>query len=348
MSIIVALIVFSSLVFFHELGHFLLAKKNGIGVIEFSIGMGPRLFSFNKGGTIYSLKALPFGGSCAMLGEDADSNEENAFSNKSVWARISVVIAGPIFNFILAFFMAIVIISIAGYDPPIIRDVMEGYPAEEAGILPNDIIVKMNDQKITIYRDVSLYMALHQGENVDLEILRDGKIVKTTIEPKLSEEGYYYIGIVTYNERQKTSPLGTLKYSLYEVKYQITTTIKSLGMLFGGKVSVNELSGPVGIVNMVGEVVEGSTSEDADTATNLLSVFLNVMNFSILLSANLGVMNLLPLPALDGGRLVFMLIEAVRGKPINKEKEGMVHFVGLMLLMVLMVFILFNDIRKLF
>lgn len=348
MSIIVALIVFGALVFFHELGHFLLAKKNRIGVIEFSIGMGPRLFSFDKGGTKYSLKLLPFGGSCAMVGEDSESNEENAFGNRSVWARISVVIAGPIFNFVLAFLMAIVIISIVGYDPPIIRDVMEGYPAQEAGVLPGDVITKMNNQKITIYRDISLYTALHQGEDVDLEILRDGKIFRTTISPKLSEEGYYYMGIITYNERVKTSPLETLKYSLYEVQYQITTTIKSLGMLFGGRVSVNELSGPVGIVNMVGEVVEGSTSEEADTATNVFSVFLNVMNFSILLSANLGVMNLLPLPALDGGRLVFLAIEAVRGKPINKEKEGMVHFVGLMLLMVLMVFVLFNDIRKLF
>ncbi|NLZ81561.1 MAG: RIP metalloprotease RseP [Clostridiales bacterium] len=348
MSIVVAIIVFGALVFFHELGHFLLAKKNGVGVIEFSIGMGPRLFSFDKGGTKYSLKALPIGGSCAMLGEDSDSNDEEAFGNKSVWARISVVIAGPIFNFILAFLMAIVIISIVGYDPPVIKDVMEGYPAEEAGILPGDVIVKMNDQKITVYRDVSLYIALHQGEDVDLEILRDGEIVKTTISPKLSEEGYYYMGIITYNERVKTSPLGILKYSFYEVKFQISTTIKSLGMLFGGKVSVNELSGPVGIVNMVGEVVEGSTSEEADTATNVFNVFLNVMNFSILLSANLGVMNLLPLPALDGGRLVFLVIEIVRGKPINKEKEGMVHFVGLMLLMVLMVFVLFNDVRKLF
>lgn len=348
MGIVVALIVFGALVFFHELGHFLLAKKNGIGVVEFSIGMGPRLFSFDKGGTKYSLKALPFGGSCAMLGEDTESNEQNAFGNKSVWARISVVIAGPLFNFILAFLMAIVIISIVGYDPAVVNDVMDGYPAQEAGILPGDVIVKMNNQKITVYRDVSLYLALNQGVDLELELLRNGEIIKTSISPKLSEEGYYYMGIITNNERVKTSPLGILKYSFYEVKYQITTTIKSLGLLFTGSVSADELSGPVGIVNMVGEVVEGSTSEEADTATNLLSVFLNVMNFSILLSANLGVMNLLPLPALDGGRLVFFLIEVVRGKPINKEKEGMVHFVGLMLLMALMVFVMFNDIRKLF
>ena len=133
-----------------------------------------------------------------------------------------------------------------------------------------------------------------------------------------------------------------------EVKYQMGGVIKSIGMLFNGSVSVNDLSGPVGIVDMVGEVVEESTSEEVDTKTNVLSVLLNIINFSIMLSANLGVMNLLPIPALDGGRLVFLIVEAVRGKPIDREKEGMVHFVGLVLLMVLMVYVMFNDFRRIF
>ena len=135
MGIVIALLVFGFLVFFHELGHFLLAKKNGIAVTEFSIGMGPRLFSFVRGETRYSLKAFPFGGSCQMLGEDGESTDESAFHNRSVWARISVVVAGPIFNFILAFLLALIVIGYVGYDKPVVIGVMEGFPAEEAGLM---------------------------------------------------------------------------------------------------------------------------------------------------------------------------------------------------------------------
>ena len=140
MGIVIALLVFGFLVFFHELGHFLLAKKNGIAVTEFSIGVGPRLFSFVRGETRYSLKAFPFGGSCQMLGEDGESTDESAFHNRSVWARISVVVAGPIFNFILAFLLALIVIGYVGYDKPVVIGVMEGFPAEEAGLMEGDVI----------------------------------------------------------------------------------------------------------------------------------------------------------------------------------------------------------------
>lgn len=348
MGIIIALIVFGFLVFFHELGHFLLAKKNGIAVTEFSIGMGPRLFSFVKGETRYSLKALPFGGSCQMLGEDGESEDENAFNNRSVWARISVVAAGPVFNFILAFLLALIVIGYVGYDKPMVIGVMEGFPAEEAGLMEGDVIKRINNQKVTIYRDVQFYMAVNTGKTVTVAVDRNGETLDFTITPKQDENGVYYMGIYSSAIRTKVKGLDVLKYSLYEVKYQMGVVVKSIGMLFNGRVTVNDLSGPVGIVDMVDEVVEESTSEDVDTKTNVLSVLLNIINFSIMLSANLGVMNLLPIPALDGGRLVFLLIEAVRGKPVDREKEGMVHFVGLMLLMVLMVYVMFNDIRRIF
>lgn len=348
MGIILALIVFGFLVFFHELGHFLLAKKNGIAVTEFSIGMGPRLFSFVKGETRYSLKALPFGGSCQMLGEDGESTEENAFNNRSVWARISVVAAGPVFNFILAFLLALIVIGYAGYDKPVIIGVMEGFPAEEAGIMAGDVITKINRQKITIYRDVQFYMAVNTGKTLSVTVDRDGEEHTFTITPKQSENGAYYMGIYSSAIRTRAKGLEVVKYSLYEVQYQMGVVVKSIGMLFNGSVSVNDLSGPVGIVDMVDEVVEESTSADADIKTNVISVLLNVINFSIMLSANLGVMNLLPIPALDGGRLIFLFAEAVRGKPVDREKEGMVHFVGLMLLMALMVYVMFNDIRRIF
>lgn len=278
-----------------------------------------------------------------MEGEDEDSDDPCAFNNKSVWARILVVAAGPIFNFIMAFLFAVVIIGCAGYDEPKVQAVTEGFPAEAAGIQPGDTIIKMNNDRIRVYREISLYVNMHQGETVDLVYERGGKRYDTTLEPKLDEEsGNYYLGFSSNGQRTKGNVLKVLKYSFYEVEYWIETTYKSLAMIFRGKVSADDVSGPVGIVSAIGDTYEQSKADGA------YYVMLNMMNFAILLSANLGVMNLLPLPALDGGRLLFLIIEAIRRKPINREKEGMVHFIGFALLMVLMVVVLYNDIRKLF
>ena len=343
MKIVIAIILFSILILFHELGHFLMAKLNGIRVNEFTLGLGPTLIGVKKGETKYCLKLLPFGGSCVMEGEDEDSDDPGAFNNKPVWARILVVAAGPVFNFILAFLFALVIISCIGYDKPQIAAVTEGYPAEAAGIQPGDTIIKMNHDRIRVYREISLYVNMHQGETVDIVYERDGKQYETTLEPKLDEEsGNYYLGFSSNRQRTKGNVLQILKYSLYEVEYWIETTYKSLAMLVRGKVSADDVSGPVGIVSAIGDTYEKSKPDGA------YYIMLNMMNFAILLSANLGVMNLLPLPALDGGRLLFLIIEAIRRKPINREKEGMVHFIGFALLMALMVVVLFNDIRKLF
>ena len=341
MIIILAIFVIGLLIFSHELGHFLLAKKNGIGVTEFSLGMGPRLFSFEKGETRYSLKLIPFGGSCMMVGEDGDSDDENAFGKKSVWTRISVVAAGPIFNFILAFFLSLFIIGSIGYDAPDVVAVADGYPAAEAGIQPGDRILQMNHKKIHVYREVSLYVQTHQGETVTVTYERDGERHAVTLEPKQSESGTYLLGFQGSGVRTRGNVFQTIYYSVYEVKYWIDTTLKSLGMMFGGQVSADDISGPVGIVNTIGETYEASREDGG------FYVWLNMLNISILLSANLGVMNLLPIPALDGGRLVFLLLEVLRrGKRIDPEKEGMVHFVGLMLLMALMLAVMFNDFRN--
>lgn len=342
MDIIIALLIFSLIVVIHELGHFLLAKKNGIGVIEFSLGMGPRLLSFVKGETRYSIKLLPFGGSCMMVGEDGVSEDEKAFGNKPVWARIAVVAAGPIFNFILAFILSLIIVGKVGYDAPVIGGLMEGYPAEEAGLQEGDIIKKLNGEGINLYREVSFYIQFHQGETVEMVYERDGQTSTAVIEPKLSDDGIYLMGITNSGGYTKGNIIDTVKYSAFEVLYWIETTVKSLGMLLGGEVRADQVSGPVGIVNIIGDTYE------ATKADGILYTILNMMNISILLSANLGVMNLLPIPALDGGRLVFLIIEAVRGKPIDPKKEGLVHFIGFMFLMALMVFVMFNDIMNLF
>lgn len=426
MKILIALLVFSVIVLFHELGHFLLAKRNGIAVTEFSLGMGPRLLSTEKGGTRYSLKLFPIGGSCMMVGEDEDDDSEGSFNNASVWARISVVAAGPIFNFILAFVFAMIITSVVGYDPARVLQVTEGSPAAQAGLKEGDIIKEFQGRHISIGRDLDSYMALHglKDEEISLTYERDGK--KHDIQFQANSESRYMLGFTYLSEgtpeitqvmlnsamakagvmpgdiireingtavadsqeiqaylqehpldgteitlgierdgkvetisaipqmtkhvdsgfiyniyREKTNFLGVMKYSAVEVRYWVSTTVESLMMLIKGQFSVNDLSGPVGIIDVIGDSYEEAKSEGA------MMVWMQMLYWAILLSANLGVMNLLPIPALDGGRLVFLLIESVRKKRLNPNVEGMIHFAGFVLLMMLMVFVMFNDFRRL-
>ena len=426
MKILIALLVFSVIVLFHELGHFLLAKRNGIAVTEFSLGMGPRLLSTEKGGTRYSLKLFPIGGSCMMVGEDEDDDSEGSFNNASVWARISVVAAGPIFNFILAFVFAMIITSVVGYDPARVLQVTEGSPAAQAGLKEGDIIKEFQGRHISIGRDLDSYMTLHglKDEEISLTYERDGK--KHDIQFQANSESRYMLGFTYLSEgtpeitqvmlnsamakagvmpgdiireingtavadsqelqaylqehpldgteitlgierdgkvetisaipqmtkhvdsgfiyniyREKTNFLGVMKYSAVEVRYWVSTTIESLMMLIKGQFSVNDLSGPVGIIDVIGDSYEEAKSEGA------MMVWMQMLYWAILLSANLGVMNLLPIPALDGGRLVFLLIESVRKKRLNPNVEGMIHFAGFVLLMMLMVFVMFNDFRRL-
>ena len=166
MSLIIAMLMLGIIIMIHEFGHFLFAKLNGIGVIEFSLGMGPRLFSFEKGGTRYSFKILPFGGSCMMLGEDEGITDESAFNNKSVWARISVVAAGPVFNFILAFGLSMVLIGITGYDTTRLAGVVDGYPAQAAGMEAGDVIKSINGRKVHSYRDINWYLFTHPQKSL--------------------------------------------------------------------------------------------------------------------------------------------------------------------------------------
>lgn len=341
MSIVIALLVFSVIILFHEFGHFLLAKLNKITVVEFSLGMGPRLLSFEAGGTRYSWKLLPFGGSCMMLGEDGEEEEEGSFGSKSVWARMSVIAAGPIFNFLLAFIMALFIVGNLGYDVPVLLNVTEGMPAADAGLQAGDRIVKMNGKRIHLYREVQNYSMFHQGETVIFQYERDGELHEATVTPELTNGSYKYGIGGNINYRQKTNVLETLEYSAYEVYYWIDTTVSSLGLLVKGGVQLDDMSGPVGVVDAIGTTYQESRDEGA------FYVWMNLLNIAILLSANLGVMNLLPIPALDGGRLIFLIVEAIRRRRVEPELEAKIHFAGLMLLMLLMVVVMFNDVKKL-
>lgn len=342
MGIILAILVFGIIVFIHELGHFLLAKANKIRVDEFSLGMGPRLISFVKGETRYSLKVLPLGGSCMMGEDNVNDMSEGSFNSKSVWARMSVVVAGAAFNFLLALIFSMIVIAYTGYDEPVISGVVEGFPAQEAGLMEGDRIVKMNNKKINIWREISYYNMFHPGETVDLVYERDGEKYETTITPKKDEDGNYLIGITSPAQYEKANLLTATQYGVYEVKFWICTTLESLKMLVTGDVGVDQLSGPVGIVSVVDETYQQSKSY------GVMVVIMQMLNIGILLSANLGVMNLLPLPALDGGRLVFMVVEAIRGKRVPPDKEGWVHGIGMILLLALMAFVMFNDVKKLF
>lgn len=355
-TIIVFILVFGVVVISHELGHFLIAKLNGIRVLEFAIGMGPTLVKFTKGGTRYVLKLLPIGGACMFEGEDgvysddkkdksktADSEAAGkAFNEVNVWARIATVFAGPFFNIILAFLLSLIVVGFSGEILPTINSLTEGYPAKEAGLLEGDVITRIDGERIYLQGEVTIASAMNQGEPMEIEYQRGGKKYTTTILPKFSEEdNRYYIGF-TIGELVDCKGFDLIKYSALEVRYWLKATIKSLIMLVQGKLSANDLSGPVGIAVTIDETIE------VVKPYGLPTVVLTMINFAVLLSVNLGVMNLLPLPALDGGRLLFMLIEVVRGKPVPPEKEGIVHFIGFVALMLLMVFVLYNDIVRIF
>jgi regulator of sigma E protease len=341
LNIVLALVIFSVIILFHELGHFLLAKHNDVKVNEFCLGLGPTVIGFTKGETKYSLKLLPFGGACMMEGEDEASDDSRSFNNKSVLQRASIVAAGPIFNFIMAIAFSLILVASVGFDRPVLSDVIDGYPAAQAGMQAGDEIVKLGNKTIHLYREVSVYTYFHANEPVEVTYKRGSEKHTTVLVPKYEEEsGRYLFGFYGTTARAKGNLADTLRYSVYEVKYWICSTIESLGQLFTGHVGINDMSGPVGIVKTIGDTYTEVKS------SGVFMVFLNMLNICILLSANLGIMNLLPIPALDGGRLVFLVVEAVRGRRLDPNKEGAVNLVFLMLLMVLMVVIMFNDIRK--
>ncbi len=432
MKIVIAILIFGILVLIHELGHFIFARINGIEVIDFSIGMGPRLCGFRAFGTQFSLRLLPIGGACMMLGEDQDQNMDNehSFYSKNVWQRVSVLFAGPGFNFILAFVFSLFIIGSVGFDPARVTGITPEGPAAVAGMQEGDVITKINHSGITFGREVQSYFFYKEltekpltitvdrnGEKVKLtlvpeeydkymlgftyngvetgsaeiievsagypmeaagfavgdvitkiadteitnggqlksyfeqnpltaepvvmEFLRNGETMTATVSPKFSSSGYS-LGFSYNLFREEANAWETIKYSLTEVKYLITDTARGLGRLITGKAKSDEVGSVVAIVDIVGDTYEEAKEEGAKIT------ILSLLNIAVWLSANLGVMNLLPIPALDGGKLLFCVIEIVRGKPVDREKEGMVHFIGMILLLLLMVFLVFNDIKNIF
>lgn len=350
MTLILFLVIFGVVVIAHEFGHFLIAKVNGIHVVEFAVGMGPTLASFQKGGTKYSLKLFPIGGACMFEGEDGlgvkegEEPGEGSFLKAKVWSRIATVVAGPLFNFILAFVVAFIMVNMMVVRDPIATQVPEGTGAAAAGMLDGDKIISLDGEKVKLFQEISLFMQTsYRGGEIEVVYERDGKRYSTQLTPRYDEEsGGYLLGIANMDFREPDG-FETLEYAWYEMRYSVKATYKSLGMLVRGQVSREDVAGPVGIaVNVVGKTYE----ETKDYGWQ--NVLLNMLNIVLMLSVNLGILNLLPIPALDGGRLIFMLIEVVRGKPVPPEKEGIVHFIGLVFFMILMVFVFFNDLANIF
>ena len=355
------IIILSVIVISHEFGHFIIARANGIRVNEFDVGMGPTIFKFKKGETVFALKALPLGGACIFEGledladpkvaieaigdeqEGIKRGDERSFRNANVWARISTVLAGPVFNFILAMIFAMIIVSRAGTDLPTVQGLTPGRPAEAAGLSVGDTIVSINGEKIHVWRDITLISILNDGEALDIVYRHEGELKNTSLVPQFVEaENRYYIGIEGGTDFMECKGLNLFRYSWYELVFNFRNTLKSLKQLVLGKLSRDAISGPVGIAQVVGENY-GVAKE-----YGIESVILTMMNIAMLLSVNLGVINLLPLPAIDGGRLVFLLIEVVRGKAVPAKYEGIVHVIGFIMFLAITVLVLFNDISKFF
>lgn len=328
---IAAIFVFLLVILLHELGHFTVAKIVGIKVNEFSIGMGPKIIQTKKGETQYTLRILPIGGYVQMEGEDETSNDPRGFSNAPTLAKIAVVAAGAFMNFILAFIVFSIVAFSIGTATTTIDQISPQSPAYESGLLEGDKIVRINESEITTWNDITDIIGdSSPNEYLNIQVVRNSETKAVQVMPVI-EEGRSIIGIMPIYEKSISV---AMKSGVENTFLVIRVMFDFISSIFKGEFSTNDLAGPVGVINQIGEVAK-----------------MGVLNLLLLLgfiSVNLGFFNLLPLPALDGGRIVFLLIELVRGKPMDVEKEGLIHMIGLILLMLLMVFVTYKDLINIF
>ncbi len=351
--IIITIIVFGVLIVSHEFGHFFVAKKNGIFVEEFAVGMGPKLFSKQIGETLYSLRAIPFGGYCKMLGEEESSNDERAFNNKTPLQRMAVVAAGPIMNFIFAFILVFAYNAFSGTIFPVVNKILPESNAAQGGLEAGDKILSINGQSVTVYDDLSLIMDGCNGEDVVVKVKKDDGSKETyTIKPSVSTDNRWIIGFSPVIKSpligdamegyERSNIIEVAKESFFKVIFFVKSTVIGFVRLFTFKVSPDEVAGPIGMVQIIGD------SYTIGLGYSLLTAILNVIYLAALFSANLGAINLFPIPAMDGGRLVFLIIEKIRGRALDADKEGFVHYIGFLLLFGFMILIAFNDLRRIF
>ncbi|USK57046.1 RIP metalloprotease RseP [Cytobacillus solani] len=417
-TVIAFIVIFGALVFFHELGHFVFAKRAGILCREFAIGFGPKIFSHKKGETTYTIRLLPIGGFVRMAGEDPEMIEikpgyrigllfnekdeankiiltnkekypnarvvevehadiehelvikgyvegdeeeklqsfpisanavlvengtetliapyDRQFASKTLWQRTMAIFAGPMMNFILAFVIFILIGILQGIptDNPVLGKLTDDGAAMEAGLKEGDIIQSVNGAEISSWSDVVEIIRKNPNKELQFSLERDGKELQLPVIPKVQEADGEKIGIIGVFQPMEKSPIKAISHGAKETYLWTKEIFVMLGKLVTGQFSIDALSGPVGIY--------------VSTDTVAKSGIFYLMKWAAILSINLGIMNLLPIPALDGGRLMFFAVEAVRGKPIDRHKEGMVHFIGFALLMLLMLVVTWNDIQRFF
>lgn len=344
LSFLVAMLIFTVVVTVHEFGHYMFAKRAGIMVEEFAIGMGPKVVSREINGTVWSIRALPIGGFCKMYGEDeAVEDDDRAFGAKSVFARFLVVVGGPLFNFILAMIVGIILFAtLGGTLTTKIDDFTEVSPIREVGGQIGDEIIEFNGRHVYTFTELLIYVNTDLTEKATVKVRREGEgIIEYTLKPYKAEDGRYLVGFSPVAV-EFSNPFQTIEYAVREVIFNFRIVVYSLGMMISGNVSPDQVSGPIGIVGAITSDVTASAESGLNVA------WMSVMNWILLLSTNLGIMNLLPIPALDGGRIMFLIVEAIRRKPLDQDKEGFIHFIGFVLLMGLMVLLFYNDISRFF
>lgn len=340
MTLIYFIIILGITIFVHELGHFIFAKRAGIYVYEFALGMGPRIFKFNRKNdeTTYSIRLFPIGGFVQMAGEtneeDLNISDDQKLPNKSWGQRFSTIIAGIIFNFIFAFILFFIIALVSGAPSikPYIASVNEEYPAYEAGIRDGDQIVKIDSKRVFSTDHLQLLLITRWGEEIEFTVDRDGETLAFEVSPVQEEEMYLYGFSLdgTLNRGFLTS----LNYAFFKTVAILHQMVLIITYLVTGTIGLNSLSGPIGIYSIVGE---------AGAAGLINLVYLNAV-----ISINVGFINLLPIPAFDGGRLAFLIIEKIKGKPIDPELENTIHAIGFFLLLLLMILITFSDLSRVF
>lgn len=347
MTLIYFVLILGLTVFIHELGHFIFAKKNGVYCYEFSLGMGPKLFSFRRKNdeTVYSLRLLPIGGYVQMAGEEIEEDKkiprEKQMQSKTIWQRFTIVVAGAFNNFVLGIVLLFLLGLFYGSPEtkPYIENVDISYNAYKVNVREGDLIKKVNGKRVSSIDDVMLeFQLVEKGSSMRFLLVdKDGNEKNVSVKPTKvtndnGEESYIY-GISLTSKVNKGF-FNSIKYSFSKFSSIFKSMFKVIGNLFTGKLGINSLSGPVGIYNVVGEQSKQG--------------FENVIYLCAYISINVGFVNLIPMPAFDGGRALFLLIEKIRKKPISQKTENTIHSIGFVLLMILVVVITINDIIRLF
>ena len=343
--IIFAIILFNLIVFVHEFGHFFTAKSFGVKVNEFAIGMGPKILKFQKGETLYSLRLFPIGGFCDMEGEDEESNDAKSFDKRKPWQKIIIVAAGAIMNIILGIIMTfILLVQQPKFASTTISKFSDNAVSSQYGLRQGDQIEYVNVYRTRTYKDMAFAIATNKENTFNMQVIRDGQKVNLENVQFLNttgENGSVTTQLDFYVEPVEKNFITIIKYSLLDTLSTVKMVWASLIGIISGKFSFNDMAGPVGIASVIGE----ATSEGLKV--NALYALNNIISIMAMITVNLGIINLLPLPALDGGRLVFLFLELIFKKKLDPKYEGWVHAAGFFVLIALMLLITFSDILKL-